>query len=461
MRLEKLSRLEGVLHELEEEKLSFSGASVRQKNDHWRKESNVFVSYLEKIVGSDKQEQAAYLLYQLRRLYPQGSHISVCVDDFKEMKDFSTLSKDGRKRRAPTYRAFDNLLSKMSGSGDRATHTKFLNLRFAAIHQMEEDYQPLVLPTRSWETVLKVMTALRVEDGEVLFSQKTDEQLNRPSCKTRHMILKKLMVICAGSKAVGELENLMDHECKAFSPGKELYLWDRLCRFVDKLEPLKQFDSTEQMLKKYRVKYHNMKSLINKTCGYDNSMNAGRRARNARCEFLKHLFPKTFKVTWRDLLEENNKNWSSLKEKPTSQRKPIAKALLNLIKKFMGASEIDGFFEEYCKKLKTTHRDPIMKRLQELANSIEQEIGRRKSQSGNYNIRFLSHLYTNVLACIVSPTEKEFTHGQLKTEGWKFGKDRYTTARKRQLEETFTEVQPKKRGKVSIPEVIKQKIVEE
>ena len=134
MRLEKLSRLKGGLRELGEEKLSFSSASVRQKNDHWRKESNVFASYLEKIVGSDKQEQAAYLLYQLRRLYPQGSHISVCVDDFKEMKDFSTLSKDGRKRRAPTYRAFDNLLSKMSGSGDRATHKKFLNLRFAAIH---------------------------------------------------------------------------------------------------------------------------------------------------------------------------------------------------------------------------------------------------------------------------------------------------------------------------------------
>ena len=89
---------------------------------------------------------------------------------------------------------------------------------------MEGDHQPLLEPsTRSWETVLEHMTALSVEYGEVVFSQKTDKQLIRPSSKTRHMIL-KLMAICASSNAVGELENLLDHESKAFSPRKELYL---------------------------------------------------------------------------------------------------------------------------------------------------------------------------------------------------------------------------------------------
>ena len=77
MRLEKLYRLEEILHELEDEKISFSGASVGLKNGHWRKKRNVFVSYREKNIGSDRREQADYLLHQLRRLYPQGFHIYI------------------------------------------------------------------------------------------------------------------------------------------------------------------------------------------------------------------------------------------------------------------------------------------------------------------------------------------------------------------------------------------------
>ena len=55
----------------------------------------------------------------------------------------------------------------------------------------------------------------------------------------------------------------------------------------------------------------------------------------------------------------NDKNWSSLKEKPTSQRESIAKALLNLIQKFMGSSKTDEFFVEHCKKFETNHTDII------------------------------------------------------------------------------------------------------
>jgi len=143
MRREKLSRLEAVVNELEEEKLSFSNASMRQKNDHWKKESEVLESYLGTIVGRGSRDKAGFLLYHLRSLYPSRSHISICVDDFKEMTNFSTMSKDGRKSRAPTYRGFDNLFSKMSGSSDQEVHRKFLDARFAAIHQMEEDYKPM------------------------------------------------------------------------------------------------------------------------------------------------------------------------------------------------------------------------------------------------------------------------------------------------------------------------------
>ena len=456
MRCEKLSRLGAAVNELEEEKLSFSNASKRQKNNHWKKECEVFESFLGAIVGRDSRDKAAFLLYHLRRLYPDRSLISICVDDFQEMRNFSTLPKDGRKSRAPTYRVFDNLLSKMSGSLEQEVHRKFLDARLAAVHQMEEDYKPL-FRARSWRAVLEDVTSLNVVNEDVLFSEKTEKQLNRPGCKIRHRIFKKMMVICAGTDALGELENFVDQQLKKLSSTEEFYLWNRLGRSVEKLDPLQQFESTEEVINKNRKKYSSVKNLINKVCGYKDSL----RARRARADFLKHLFPKVFELTWGKLLEEAGKNWGSLKEKPGYQLISISKALLTLIEKFMGAGEIEAFFTKYCKKLKLTLKQPILKRLQELANAIEEEIQRCKSLSGEYNIRFLSHLYTNVLACIVTPVEKEFTHRDLKSEGWKIGKDRYRTARKRQLDDSFKEIQPKKRGRVELDEEIKQKIAQE
>ena len=78
--------------------------------------------------------------------------------------------------------------------------------------------------------------------------------------------------------------------------------------------------------------------------------------------------------------------------------------------------------------------------------------------SESKNLRFISNLCTNVLSCIVSLGRKGTTFNVLKSEGWKVTKSRYSSARKRQREEEWTEITPKKRGRVSISEKLQQRI---
>ena len=91
---------------------------------------------------------------------------------------------------------------------------------------------------------------------------------------------------------------------------------------------------------------------------------------------------------------------------------------------------------------------------------MEEEIELGKGQKDR-NIRFISNLYTNIVSCIVSLGRKGSTYKQLSSEGWKLGKIRYASARKRQLEETYTNITPTNRGRVDISDDIQQKIREE
>ena len=93
-----------------------------------------------------------------------------------------------------------------------------------------------------------------------------------------------------------------------------------------------------------------------------------------------------------------------------------------------------------------------------LFNSISDHVKTGKST------RELDHIVTNMLACLLSknddPTSKRGL-SDFKTEGWKLGKQRYTTARKRLRDETFTNINPAKRGRTEISDELKKKIQDE
>ena len=144
-----------------------------QPPDNWRKENKDFNSFVEKFVGSHQpQDKAALYLHQLRQLYPKQSHLSVCINDFVKMKDFSELSKNGRRRRSQRYRTFDEHFTKMSGSDDQTTQKLFLYKRFTAMHIHKEDYEEL-LPTLSWRVVLRNIVTLDESARSTVYSKKT------------------------------------------------------------------------------------------------------------------------------------------------------------------------------------------------------------------------------------------------------------------------------------------------
>ena len=135
IRLEKLGRLETIIGELKIDDARFSSASTRAKHDHWKKENKIFTSFVGKVVGSEIEDQAAFLLYHLKNMFPRRGYISACVDSFSTRHDYSTLSKEARKSRSKIYKAFDELLAKMSGTLDQMTQKKFLNARFTEINR--------------------------------------------------------------------------------------------------------------------------------------------------------------------------------------------------------------------------------------------------------------------------------------------------------------------------------------
>ena len=68
------------------------------------------------------------------------------------------------------------------------------------------------------------------------------------------------------------------------------------------------------------------------------------------------------------------------------------------------------------------------------------------------------HPYTNILACIVTTSkDKDPTLKEFNDKGCTFGKHRYQTAKKRQLDALFREVRLAKRGRNPIsPEIIRK-----
>ena len=307
-----------------------------QPPDNWRKENKDFNSFVEKFVGSHQpQDKAALYLHQLRQLYPKQSHLSVCINDFVKMKDFSELSKNGRRSRSQIYRAFDELLTKMSGSDDQTTQKLFLNKRFTAMHIHKEDYEEL-LPTLSWRVVLRNIVTLDESARSTVYSKKTKAQLNNPNCKLRHKILEKLMLICAGSEDLKELEILLDDRLIALYSKKKIHSWSRLDTFVDKLLPLTPFVANKDMEKKNRYKYHTVKKLVDKASGYT-TLQVTRQTKS-RKEFIEQLFPNINQFTWEML--EDDKYWKKLKEKPSKHRNSIAQTLLKLIEKFINKMTI-------------------------------------------------------------------------------------------------------------------------
>ena len=91
------------------------------------------------------EDQAAYLLWNIKKLFKGTSYLNFIFADFESLKDYSTLSKAERKNYGRYgYKIFDQVLAKMSGSDNQETHRKFLEARYNALHSSKQNFVPLI-----------------------------------------------------------------------------------------------------------------------------------------------------------------------------------------------------------------------------------------------------------------------------------------------------------------------------
>ena len=117
--------------------VAFSSLSARNRSKKLKSANRVLNALLEKTVGSVKEDQAGWLLYHLKKLYPGGRHLSLVMNDFRSLDDYLTCSKTKRRsycREALPYESFNLTLEKVSGSRNQESQRAFLNSRFRAIH---------------------------------------------------------------------------------------------------------------------------------------------------------------------------------------------------------------------------------------------------------------------------------------------------------------------------------------
>ena len=130
----------------------------------------------------------------------------------------------------------------------------------------------------------------------------------------------------------------------------------------------------------------------------------------------------------------------------------LQRRMKEFVKNFTGG-DILKVMKKYESKMKL--KQPVMIRLMRLVNAMEDVISGNQVAS-----REVSHIYTNILACVVSEGkgQSHLNHNDFKEAGWKFKKTRYGTALKRQLDDSFTDLTPAKRGRHEISDELKKRI---
>ena len=199
----------------------FSELNSRSRRDKFKGANDVFNKLLEKIVGSERNEQVQYILWSLKRLMKKGSHLLAVVENLEQLEDYSTMSQAKRKCNGRTYyKTFDKMLSKICGSSEPEKQRKFLNERFNALHHDKRDYKPLC-PEPTWKHVRDVVEGLALVGDYSTLTHAKRKSNGRSCYKTFDKMLSKA---CGSSDAethrmfLNARFNSMHHQQRGYTP---------------------------------------------------------------------------------------------------------------------------------------------------------------------------------------------------------------------------------------------------
>ena len=299
----------------------FSAMSARQKKQIMAPVHDTFMHFLEKVVGPNKNEKSAFLLFHLKRLNPEGGHLKKVISDQEALPNYSNLTKNQRKSFGKSYyKIFDSFVQKSSGSTGVETQTKFLDARFFAVHHEKENFKPLARPTQ--DSVESMIHALE-PSNKIPYNNLSRSQKNRNERKARYKVLEKMIVLAAGSEDIDHQESLLNDCIKRLHPGFDPYSWKRLGGFLGRMSALEKFENTPEQNLRNRYKYPFAVKLVDLLSGCSKSG-------SIRTAFIRAKFAAS-RMTQSELLNPDVQ--SKLQINPKTKR-PLEVKLWNLVKRF-------------------------------------------------------------------------------------------------------------------------------
>ena len=123
------------------EPLAFSQMRKRERKTKLRHVNKTFEALLEETVGTEKSEQGKFLIFLLKRLFPQTGWLSLISKNIGSFKNYGEMSKFQKKSLGRTaYPIFDTFFEKIIGSSDMEVQRSFLNARFNSKHADNPDF---------------------------------------------------------------------------------------------------------------------------------------------------------------------------------------------------------------------------------------------------------------------------------------------------------------------------------
>ena len=215
------------------------------------------------VIEDESASQVLSLIQQLKKLLPNGEHVNAVIEEMKTLKDFTNLEKKQRKNesRYSRYRPFDNLLKKVSGSNEPATHRKFLCSRFQAIHKQE-------LIEQSWKRVKDMIECLLPNEPTV-FSSLSDFDKRKATSKfsEQNVALKTFITGVAGSNQLKEQQSTLGYYFMRWNPRTKEKIWSNFSKTVMTLPTLEPFSGSKEQKSRNKQKYVCAKNLVKKLSG--------------------------------------------------------------------------------------------------------------------------------------------------------------------------------------------------
>ena len=323
------------------------------------------------------------------RVIDRKTYITRALKTIPILPIYSELTKNQRRSFVHVYSLVEKVVRIAAGSTSKEDQLKLLEDRWLLTHKAA-----LKVTWKSLQSAIESLPNPKKHCDLSVLQRKHGQHMQRTSC------LEALIKKIAQSDAVEdhiELTSMCLVSIHKQKPMPASFLTARhLPLYFQHLRDLPAFT---EPIQKYKDHYTAAKQLVIKIAGSEDA--------KILSIFLKSIFPRALKYSWKTIFEDVDK----LKSRPSLKR--YGYSLQKLFHKFTGGSMEEFFltnFPKVCKKSELLR--PLAQDLMKLCNHIVDVRNKRESNEHILNFR------RSIVSCFVS----SFEMTDLRKAGWKVTK---------------------------------------